>query len=692
MSAGTAAAGSDADLSELARNLQRFLETYYHEDIAGMVADYPDTRSVTVEWADLEEYDAETAAKILDYPDRHLNDYFPEALRTYDQDGVTVNEVLEEYGVHVRLAGLPETATFAPGEERAKQVGHLIAIRGQVTKRSSVQPDITEAAFECRRCGTFTYVPQPYTTLIEPFQCQGCEKGGSFHLNYRQSEMEDHQKLRVQQRAEDMTDDQTEFIDVHAYDDLCGRAEGGQDVVVVGELIAVPSERGSTVQDTFLNANNVIPEDSDDAVDLDEYQDLIEDLRAADDTFERLAASIAPTHIGDDHIREAILFALVRGNSPGDHNGFIHIGLFGDPGTGKTDFIKAVVKISPRSIRADGSLSSGPGLSAAITRDSWTDEEFTVTAGAYPSATGGICAIDEFDKADPTDLKTLYEAMEDGTVRISKAGLRAKMQADTCLLAAANPTGGHIDDDKSFYEQMDLDSPLLTRFTLIFVPREHDDREIIEDIAEGIVRSRDAETKLEQGIDVPDHVLEQIEPALSVDEMRAAVKYARSLTPVIKDQAVADALRDWYVELKCRLTAREEDEERDIPVTPRKQHAVAKLAEASAKAHFREEITMADVDEAVQKLGRSLQDIGIAEGLDIDVGPDAGGLGTSPSEVVRTLVDDLKFAGTEYGAQRETVIQRAVEDGLSRPVVEETIDAFLDDGKLAETEGRLVPA
>ena len=57
----------------------------------------------------------------------------------------------------------------------------------------------------------------------------------------------------------------------------------------------------------------------------------------------------------------------------------------------------------------------------------------------------------------------IHEAMEQQTISITKAGVKATLNARASILAAANPIGGRYDKKKTLKHNINLSAPIMSR-------------------------------------------------------------------------------------------------------------------------------------------------------------------------------------------------------------------------------------
>merc|ERR1711920_27672 len=260
--------------------------------------------------------------------------------------------------------------------------------------------------------------------------------------------------------------------------------------------------------------------------------------------------------------------------------------LLGDPSVAKSQFLKFVDQVAPIAVYTSGKGSSAAGLTASVIRDSGSGE-FHLEGGAMVLADGGVVCIDEFDKMREQDRVAIHEAMEQQTISIAKAGITTILNSRTSVLAAANPTFGRYDDQKSTEENIDFETTILSRFDLIFIIKDVKDPRRDKRLANHIIglHGRDAGTQ-------------NIVGPVDLKDLGKLVSFARHNVHPRLSASGSSMLANHYV--RFREEAKLAGGRSAIPITVRQLEAIVRISESLAKMQLVEDVTEDHVKEAVR--------------------------------------------------------------------------------------------
>ncbi|MFC7141026.1 minichromosome maintenance protein MCM [Halosimplex aquaticum] len=688
-----------AENTELIDAFEDLYRDYYRNEIGDLAQKYPtEQKSLYLDWQDIYRFDPDLADDVQNHPEE-LRECAEEALRLYD---LPVDVKLGQ--AHVRIHNLPESTDIR--ELRADHRGQLISVQGIVRKATDVKPKITQAAFECQRCGTLTRIPQQTGDFQEPHECQGCERQGPFRINFDQSEFIDAQKIRVQESPEGLRGGETpQSIDVNIEDDITGEVTAGDHVRVSGVLKL--DQQGSDQDqspmfDTYMDGFSVEIEDEQfEEMDITEEdkQEIIE-LSSREDIYDEMVGAIAPSIYGYDREKLSMILQLFSGvtkHLPDESRirGDLHMLLIGDPGTGKSQMLSYIQNIAPRSVYTSGKGSSSAGLTAAAVRDDFGDgQQWTLEAGALVLADQGIAAVDELDKMAADDRSAMHQALEQQEISVSKAGINATLKSRCSLLGAANPKYGRFDQYEPISEQIDLEPALISRFDLIFTvtdqPNEEKDRNLADHILRtnyaGELHTHRVESNTSNFSDEEvENVTDDVAPTIEPELLRKYIAYAkRNCYPTMTEEA-REEIEDFYVDLRTQGA----DEDAAVPVTARKLEATVRLAEASARVRLSDKVTAEDSQRVIDIVRSCMEDVGVdpeTGELDADM-IEAGTTKSQRDRIknIKQLIDDLESEYDE-GAPVEVVIDRAEEVGMDETKAEHEIEKLKQKGEVYEPQ------
>ncbi|MDD2643924.1 MAG: minichromosome maintenance protein MCM [Methanobacteriaceae archaeon] len=620
---------------------EEFFTTKYKDKVYDVLEKFPDEKSLIIEYPEWEMFDPDQADLLLDKPEEVIN-----AAKTALKN---IDPLMKDADINIRFAHV--TNIIPLKVLLSKYIGSFVSADGIIRKTDEIRPRIETGVFECRGCMRLHEVEQTNDRhVMEPSLCSDCG-GRSFRLLEGESKYIDTQTARMQEPLENLSGGtEPKQMLMVLEDDLVDKLNPGDKVRITGTLKTFREERSGKFKNyIYVNYIEPLEQEFEELSLSEEDEKEILELSKDPDIYNKIIKSTAPSIKGYREVKEAIALQLFGGSAKilEDETrlrGDIHILIVGDPGIGKSQILKYVSKLAPRSIYTSGKGTTGAGLTAAAVRDELGG--WSLEAGALVLGDQGNVCVDELDKMRAEDRSALHEALEQQTVSIAKAGIMATLNSRCSVLAAANPKFGRFDRYKTVADQIDLPSPILSRFDLMFIiedkPNVENDRELAKHILT---------------IHKENNVNYEIEPEL----LRKYIAYARkNANPKLTDEA-NEVLEEFYVSMRSGAV----DEEAPVPITARQLEAIIRLAEASAKIRLKEYVEPEDAEKAIKLQQACLKEVGYdPETGKIDIDKVEGRTPKSDRDKLQVVIEVITELQSEFegNAPINILKQRMLED------------------------------
>ncbi|KAI0240937.1 DNA helicase mcm9, partial [Massospora cicadina] len=492
---------------------------------------------------------------------------------------------------HVRISkyDLPQVPTYTRTSiPTSDDVGKLVSISATVTRSGAASMVVESRVYQCSKCrGTFSVKANVDRSCqaVPPVVCladvEACCRSNKF---------------------KPVLEDQTPM-----QDDLVDAAKPGDDVLITGVVrrrwkavnIGDRCQIELYILACHLHVRNdartealMSPEQCNEFVTFwDLYQSRPLEGRNL------ILASFSPNIFGLHLVKLAVMLVLVGGvQKLGASNhrvrGEPHLLLVGDPGTGKSQFLKFAAKLIPRSVLTTGVGSSSAGLTVTAAMDKG---EWQLEAGALVLADRGLCCIDEFDSIREHDKVAIHEAMEQQSISIAKAGMVCRLNSRCSVIAATNPKGKY-DSNQSLSINLALASPLLSRFDMILVLLDSQNEDWDRycqyyKFIHRLVSSFILESECDQG--APKDDSPHVNHLWSVEKLKAYIAYTKQRFVPRMTQDCQDVLMAYY-----RLQ-RSTDQRSAARTTLRLLESLIRLSQAHARLMSRDEVSVLDAIQVI---------------------------------------------------------------------------------------------
>jgi len=514
----------------------------------------------------------------------------------------TVIEVLGKYGTPDYVLSvlkrqlkiiLTQEQTIKLNEWSSKHEGIPISVNCQIIGALKEETYTKSAECYCIKCG---HREKVFRNML-PTVCENAEcSGRRFVIDESTLVTGDIKTIIIQEPMEEVRHGTPTIKTCVVKDELVFDSYPGQRKKLCGTFRSVMTkgERNKIVINTIsmqnLDDENLIIPDS---LQLTQFQQMAK----KPDYLDKITESFAPEIKFRKLEKMAVIISRIGSKKIGRIRGNIHCLLIGPPATAKSKILEYVQMVTQRSGFATGGMATGAGITVTMT--TLPDKTKFPRGGIVVQCSGSCVALDELNQFPEEDIGKTYTAMESGKIPYNKGGFDQIFIADTTIIAGANPKSGYYVAPLGMVKNINLPSPMISRFDIIVNVLPESSSIESQQITDHTNMIR------EQGIE---KFIEK-KNLLTAEDLTKLFNYASQLKITITDDA--KTVIDDYVKTMMNLQNTGEQEEGAKQFDRRFVESVFRISEAITKLHLQTVMTKEFAVMAIEFIRKTLETFGL---------------------------------------------------------------------------------
>ena len=373
-----------------------------------------------------------------------------------------------------------------------------------------------------------------------------------------------------------------------SFDKFVGRFETGDKVRVTGfyRTIEKYKKSKSPALDVEIEIINMEQLEADEEITISS-EEILEFKKIAtenpDEFIEKITSSFAP-HIVENMIPKlGLILAALGSANLGKYRNHIHVYLVGNPGTAKSEMLKALAALRYLGVYADAPNASARGL--MYSQEDWGKRKI-LKAGLVIKHE--LLALDELDKMGDT-RQELNTTMEQQFASYHKNPFDIETPINCTIVAAGNPQNGRWIASKTLMDNLKpIEPELLSRCLIIRV-----------------FKSGRTDKRLRHIIDTIQK-RESVKPIYTDRQVAGLISHCRKLNPRLTPEAETE-----IIEFAEFFEGIEQDDDSNLPFETRQEIEVIRISTAIAKFLQKESVDIECVRIAVKFVKECQQSLGM---------------------------------------------------------------------------------